>query len=170
MSDKEYSNLEELEELEVRAAAKALGINPDALTEEEYNYFSLRVFSFEGKKFALGDIYSAYESSKELIEKNILCVDPAIIMRYAESGKERLLYTIIKTSLEVILIENTNEYREACSNVIISFLQDFDSLAEEAIRKYGNAYFLSSTKECIKTEIEGESFYCFFNPVLGIGV
>lgn len=131
------------------ALARFLGVEPEEVTEAEWEHYGLEVFEVDGEEYAVGTDEEADEAVREAILGSLWAFRTEFIISHCDLPWE--LEEMIRTYQET-KCEGANEairaLIEACGNL--------DEFIEEAVETDGRGHFLA-TYDGIEEE-EGEYY------------
>jgi len=136
-----------------KAAAGALGCEPEELREEKYDNYGLRVFSAYGLEYAVGTDEEAQEACKQYILDSVWTFRSEFIASHTKAGASNGMIKAIKALQEAC--EDSNED-------VKSLIEDMDEFIEDAISSDGRGTFLSSyDSDEVEVVVDGEYFYAY---------
>jgi hypothetical protein len=136
-----------------QAATKVLGCEPEDVTEERYDSYGLKVFSYAGLEYAIGDDEEAKEAVEQYIKDSVWTFRAEFVASHTKAGA---------TNGMIRAIQALQKDCESSNEDILSLIEDIDDFIEDAVSGDGRGAFLSpyDSKEH-EIKIDGEYFFAY---------
>jgi hypothetical protein len=145
--------LETVSRLE-QAAAKVLGCDVEDVREERYDSYGLKVYSYAGIEYAIGDDEEATEAANEYIKQSLWSFNASFILSHSKAG--------YNAEVEKALKEMQGKLCESANELVRAIIEDIDNFVEDAISADGRGTFLSSyDSNEVEVVIDGEYYYAY---------
>ena len=136
------------------AAAAYFEEEPDEITEESWDNYGLRVFSYGRQEVAVGTDEQATEAAGKNIKDSLWAFNADFIASHTQIGYKEWFINAIET-LQRSKSEDANDDIE-------DMIEDLDEFIDDAISEDGRSHFLATYDgDETEIEIEGETYYCY---------
>jgi hypothetical protein len=137
-----------------QVAAQVMGCELEDVTEERYDSYGLKVYSYAGLEYAIGSDEEATEAANEYIKQSLWSFNASFILSHSKAGYNAEVEKALK-EMQAKLCESANE-------LVRAIIEDMDAFIEDAVSSDGRGTFLSSYDSSeVEVVIDNEYFYAY---------
>jgi hypothetical protein len=137
-----------------KAAAEALGCEPEDMKKESYDHYGLAIFSGNGMEIAIGDDEEADRAASDYIKESLWSFNPTFILSHSRVA--------CSDKLQKAMVHLQKELCEEANPLVEALIKDLDHFVSDAISADGRGMFLSQyDNEEQEIDIDGVTYFYY---------